>query len=226
MTFDEDINDIMKLSDSIFLEQWAHSHFGKGDFRNNTYDRFTALGFAEERAWQLTNRVRKYVAAYAHFFDIDAEAVAANKKRYTYTVETLLVALTYKFAYEAATSTGNIFPRQRSATFRRAVATLEAPLRRVLTRQMWGDKPLKDVQKTWAIDQFPESFRAFWKVLFKEMDEAVAATIKIEKEANAYFTNKGTKTKIQRSTRTYINAVAALRAALREEVSETGGFSQ
>lgn len=213
----------MKLSDSIFLEQWAHSHFGKGDFRNDTYDRFRHLGFVEEKAWQLTNRVRRYSSVYAHFFDVDFDvddtAVAADEERYT--VETLLVALSYKFAYEHATSTGHIFSSQRSATFRRAVATLEAPIRSVLTQYTWGDKPLKDIRETWAIDKFPENFKPFWKALFTEMDEAVAAAIETEKAANAYFENRGIK--IQRSTRTYINAVAALRAALREEVSETGG---
>ena len=183
---------------------------GTGDYRNKTYNRFVELGFEKKKAWQLTNRVRKYICAYAHFFPVEA-----NEKGDT--VETLLVALWYKFAYEEyKKSTENIFPSQRSAAFQRAVATLEAPIRRVLTKYTWADKPLRDVRETWKIESFPDDFKTFWKALFTKIDEDVEAAIKTEEEANRYFKNKGIK--IQPETETYINAVAALRAALRREV--------
>lgn len=219
--------ELMPLSDLIFLEKWAHARFGgRGDFRNDTKKVFIKLGIPEQNAWTLTNRVRRYGSAYAHFFDFNNVDNKDNPNP-IYPIENLLTPLIYKFAFEFTfdDTDKNITPLHRSQTFKTAKGQLRDRVRYLINSHTWGDIGLEEMRKTWHPSQFPENFERFRGMLFTKIDKAVTAAIETEISAINYLnlsSREKRKIKISRDTRAYINAVGALREELREEIgSET-----
>lgn len=228
----------IKLSDQVFLEQWAHDRLGNGAFRDVSYQHFILMGIPDAACWDLTNKVRHYTSALAHYFDYPKEDVDANDKDVEannnsgdgiYPIEGLLCGLIYKFGYEfivAKQQEGrNITPLHRSQAFATAKEKLPESVRRVITEHTWSDQSLQATRRNFAESQFPCAFESVRTALFSEVDKAVSKAFATEQAALKHLALSPKQRKSQKicpDTQIYLDAVEDFKKLLRKQIgSET-----
>lgn len=193
-----------KLSPDLFLEKWASAKFGAGNFRSEVYKILTKFGVSPDRAWQLTNRIRRYAAAYSHFFDVNDAEMEENEDGVD-RIWNFIRGMTYKVLLEEFEETATT-PRQRSRLIKGAMAQM-SPQQRALIVQYTLTEDLESILKNFEAE-FPEYF--FREIFFKAKAEQIRQSIENEKAAIEHI-NKRNKRPKKKEVAAYIDAVDDLK---------------
>lgn len=195
-----------KLSDELLFEKWAAEfRGGDGDFRVRVYEILIKFGISTGSAWQLTNRVRRYAAAYAHLFDANAVEVEIDKNgKKVYPIWHFIRGLTYKFLLQELREKK---APQRSQLIARALAEVRDPHQGIIIEYPLSEE-LEDLLAIFNAE-LPESFvqETFFKAEVDEINRAIAN----QQQAIEHLERKGRKKPDTPEVTAYVNAVEALK---------------
>lgn len=173
-----------KLSDDLFLEKWARAsrRFGDGDFRTRVYDILEKFGITSQRAWEMTNLIRQYAAAFSHFFDVTDTVEIDETGNRVYPIWNFIAAMTYKLLLEEF-ETQQTLPKQRSRLIERAITQMRPEHQSVIIPYTSAED-LRDVVKRFEAD-FPENFPidTFFTAKAAQIRQAIESE---DKEVAAY----------------------------------------
>ena len=194
------------LSDELFYEKWASKRFGDGDFRVRVYKILRKFGIRSERAWEMTNLIRQYAAAFSHFFDVNDTVERDETGKRVYPIWNFIEAMTYRLLSEECEAEETV-PKQKSRIIERAIARMHPQQRSDIIQYTWPED-LEDVLKRFEAD-FPANFPI--DTFFTPKAKHIREAIDTENRAIKHVENESSERPEDEKTAAYIDAVDDLK---------------